>query len=200
LKINSKLIKRLLIIIIIKPLVQIFYSSRYLKGRFFTNSYGGWYWALKGILWQRVLGFNRHVPWPVNPFIAIPNPENIRFDIDDINIFQSYGCYYQTNFGGYITLGKGTYIAPNVGLITANHDLIDPDKHTESKDIVLGEKCWVGMNSVILPGVVLGDHTVVAAGAVVTKSFEEGWCVIGGVPAKLIKRLDREHRVERENE
>ena len=45
------------------------------------------------------------------------------------------------------------------------------------------------MNSVILPGVVLGDHTIVGAGSVVTRSFEEGHCVIAGVPARKIKEL-----------
>jgi acetyltransferase-like isoleucine patch superfamily enzyme len=188
-KINNSLVKRI-ILILIKPIVYLFYPSKYLKGKYFTHSNGGWYWAFKGIFWQRILRLNSHVPWPTSPFITIPNPKNIIFDIDDINIFQTYGCYFQTNFGGYITIGKGTYIAPNVGLITSNHDLINPDKHTESKDIVLGKKCWIGMNSVILPGVTLGDHTVVAAGAVVTKSFDEGWCVIGGVPAKIIKKLE----------
>ncbi len=42
-----------------------------------------------------------------------------------------------------------------------------------------------------MPGVTLGDWTVVGAGAVVTKSFPEGHCVVGGVPAALIKQLDR---------
>lgn len=44
------------------------------------------------------------------------------------------------------------------------------------------------MNSVILPGVVLGEHTVVGAGSIVTKSFSEGYCVIAGNPAKIIKK------------
>ena len=48
------------------------------------------------------------------------------------------------------------------------------------------------MNSVILPGVVLGDHTVVGAGSIVTKSFEDGYCVIAGNPAKVIRTLDKE--------
>ena len=48
------------------------------------------------------------------------------------------------------------------------------------------------MNAVILPGVELGDHTVVGAGAVVTKSFSEGYCVIGGNPAKIIKYIERD--------
>ncbi|MEQ1824103.1 MAG: DapH/DapD/GlmU-related protein, partial [Fimbriimonadaceae bacterium] len=49
--------------------------------------------------------------------------------------------------------------------------------------------CWIGMNAVVLPGVTLGDRTVVAAGAVVTKSFPEGWCIVAGVPAKLLRSL-----------
>ncbi len=46
------------------------------------------------------------------------------------------------------------------------------------------------MNSTILPGVEIGNNTVVAAGSVVTKSFPDGNCIIGGVPAKKIKELD----------
>ena len=48
------------------------------------------------------------------------------------------------------------------------------------------------MGSIILPGVVLGDYTIVGAGSVVTKSFKDGYCVIGGNPAKIIKRLNFE--------
>ena len=44
------------------------------------------------------------------------------------------------------------------------------------------------MNAVVLPGVVLGDNTVVAAGAVVTKSFPDGYCTVAGVPARVISR------------
>ena len=47
------------------------------------------------------------------------------------------------------------------------------------------------MNSVILPGVVLGEKTIVGAGSVVTKSFLEGYCVIAGNPAKKIKDLNK---------
>ena len=50
-----------------------------------------------------------------------------------------------------------------------------------------------------MPGVTLGDYTIVAAGAVVTKSFPEGFCVIGGVPAKKIKDLEKSSCIFYEN-
>ena len=97
------------------------------------------------------------------------------------------GSYYQSF--GKITIGKGTYIAQNVGIITANHDLHNLDLQAEAKDVIIGERCWIGMNSIILPGTTLGPHTVVGAGSVVTKSFEEGNCIIAGNPAKIIRNL-----------
>jgi len=178
-------------IIIAKILAPLFYSRRYLAGRHFADDGGGWIWALKGIWFQKILGFNRRVPWPVSPFVTISNPENIVWHPDDLNNFQSPGCYWQ-NFAAKIVVGRGTYIAPNVGLITANHDPLNLDQHLAGQDIILGESCWIGMNAVILPGVELGPHTIVAAGAVVTKSFPEGYCIIGGVPAKILRRFSPE--------
>ncbi len=90
---------------------------------------------------------------------------------------------------GTISIGEGTYIAPNVGLITANHSLSDLTQYEKAKNIAIGKNCWIGMNAIILPGVELGPKTIVAAGAVVSKSFKNGNVVIGGCPAKLIKSV-----------
>lgn len=60
----------------------------------------------------------------------------------------------------------------------------------QGKKVVIGDKTWIGMNCLILPGVVLGPNTVVGGGSVVTKSFPLGHCVIAGNPAKLIKLID----------
>lgn len=179
-----------IIVNLIKPIVYLFYDRKYLIGKYFNELRGGWLWALRGILWQKIFGFNKHIPWPVSPFVVVQNAKNIEFDMADINIFQSPGCYFQNNFGGKIYIGKGTYIAPNCGLITSNHDVDNLEKHSISKDIKLGERCWLGMNVVILPGVKLGNNTIVGAGAVVTKSFPQGNCIIAGNPAKLIKVLE----------
>ncbi|GJQ03941.1 acyltransferase [Capnocytophaga canimorsus] len=107
----------------------------------------------------------------------------------DTNPRYSPGCYIQG--GGRVYIGDYTQIAPNVGIISSNHDLYD-SREKVRKEVVIGKYCWIGMNAMILPGVKLGDFTIVAAGTVVTKSFEEGYCVIGGNPARKIKELDKE--------
>lgn len=78
-----------------------------------------------------------------------------------------------------------------MGLITTNHKKENLDEHEKGKNIVIGEKCWIGMNAVLLPGVVLGDNTIVGAGSVVTKSFPQGSCVIAGNPAQIVKTINK---------
>lgn len=98
------------------------------------------------------------------------------------------GCYIQG--AGKVYFGDYVQLAPNVGILSANHDLYDQRKYNVAP-IVIGDYTWIGMNSVITAGVTLGPRTVVAAGAVVTKSFPEGFVVLAGVPAKPIKYLDK---------
>jgi acetyltransferase-like isoleucine patch superfamily enzyme len=175
-------------IILSKMVMPIFYQKKYLKGKWFDRNIKGWKWAWRCLFMQKIIGYNRFVPWPVSHRTEIGNPDNIFFDVNDINNFQHFGCYFQSQFEKII-IGKGTYIAPNVGLITSNHDINSLDKHLEGKPVIIGEKCWIGMNSVVLPGVELGDNTIVGAGSIVTKSFIEGNCVIAGNPAKIIKKI-----------
>lgn len=174
---------------LIKLVCRLAFSGKYLRGRHFTASNAGWRWAWRSVWLQKVLGFNRHVPWPVSPFQRVLHPESIEFNPDDLNNFQSHGCYFSNAGGGRIVIGKGTYIAPNVGIITTNHDPENPDRHLEPQEVVIGQRCWLGMNSVILPGVVLGDHTVVAAGSVVGRSFPKGRVILVGVPARISQGL-----------
>ncbi len=174
---------------LLRAILSIWYKKEYLKGRYFDVHVTGWRWAVEGLLYQKILRINSHVPWPVSPFSRVSYPaSNIVFDVDDLHIFQTFGCYFQC-FSASITLGRGTYVAPNVGLITANHNLTDLHSHYIGQPITLGERCWIGMNSVILPGVILGPATIVAAGAVVTQSYPRGYCVLAGVPARVVKTL-----------
>lgn len=174
-----------------KMIMPIFFKKTYLKGRWFENNLEGWKWCWRSLIFQRLFGINRHVPFPVSHNIVIGKVEDIQFDVNDINNFQHFGCYFQSWNGGKINIGRGTYIAPNVGIITENHNIYDLNNHDDPQDVIIGDECWIGMNSVILPGVTLGDSTIVGAGAVVTHSFLEGNCIIGGVPAKKIRDLDK---------
>lgn len=174
---------------------RMLYDKKYLKSKHFKNKrHGigaiGWKWVIADAMGRLFFKTNTGVPFPVSPKVSISNPNNIHFDMDDLNNFQGQGNYYQAIGSGHIYIGKGSWIAPNVGIITTNHDIHDLNQHQEGKDVILGEACWIGMNSVILPGVVLGPKTIVGAGSVVTKSFEQGHCVIAGNPAKVIKTLE----------
>lgn len=175
--------------IIKKFFVQIFYDKKYLTGKHFESiDSEGWNFSFKCIFFQKIIGVNRHIPWPINFASKINKANNIFFDNDDLINFQSSGCYFQ-NFDGKIKIGLNTFIAPNVGIITANHNIYNLNEHNKSRDVNIGNNCWIGMNSTILPGVILGNNTIVGAGSVVTKSFEDGYCVIAGNPAKVVKKL-----------
>ena len=152
--------------------------------------------TLKLWFFQKILGFNRKAYWPVHPTSVIGGPENILIGVDAAAGI-SPGCYIQG--GGKIYIGDYTQIGPNVGIISANHDLYDNSKSI-SGIVRIGEYCWIGMGAVVLPNVTLGQHTVVASGSVVTKSFPEGFQVLAGVPAKVIKRLEPQKCVKHKNE
>lgn len=144
--------------------------------------------TLKFLFWQKILRFNSKAYWPMHFTSIVNTPENVYAGVDVCPGY-SPGCYIQGI--GKIYLGDYTQIAPNVGIISANHDLYDSRKHV-IENVEIGKYCWIGMNSVILPGTTLGDFTIVAAGSVVTKSFPDGYCVIGGNPARLIKQLEKD--------
>lgn len=142
--------------------------------------------------WNKILAYNKKIPWPTHPTSLITGYNNIKLGID-VNPGYMPGCYIQGV--GKIEIGNYTQIGPNVGIITANHDLQDTRKHIV-KEVIIGSYCWIGMGAIILPGVTIGDNTIVGAGSVVTKSFPNGNCVIGGNPAKIIKHLERDFSIE----
>ena len=92
---------------------------------------------------------------------------------------------------GTISIGKDVLMGPDVVMMATSHEFsrtdipINLQGQTEEKPIKIGDDVWVGTRVIILPGVEIGNHCVVAAGAVVTKSFDD-YSIIGGVPAKQI--------------
>ena len=145
--------------------------------------------TIRMLFMQKVLRFNGRVYWPVHFSSVVSGWKNIYAGIETCPGYMP-GCYIQGM--GKIYIGDYTQISANVGMITANHDMHDNRKHLETEDIWIGKYCWIAMNVMILPGIELGDYTVVGAGAVVTKSFPEGYCVIAGNPARVIRHLQKE--------
>lgn len=102
-------------------------------------------------------------------------------------VFINACCHFQDHGG--IVIGDGCQIGHNVVFATLNHELApERRKSTRPAPIVLGKNVWVGSNATILQGVTIGDNAVVAAGAVVNKDVAPN-TVVGGVPAKFIKRI-----------
>jgi acetyltransferase-like isoleucine patch superfamily enzyme len=116
---------------------------------------------------------------------------------------------FYTNFGRFITIGKRVYInhacsfldmggitleddvliGPKVNLVTENHPLDPVDRRALiSKPIVVKRNAWIGAAATILPGVTIGENSIVAAGAVVTSDVPPN-TIVGGVPAKVIKTI-----------
>ena len=117
---------------------------------------------------------------------------------------------FYTNFGGHIKIGKNVFInhacsfldlggitieddvliGPKVNLITENHP-VDP---TQRKSLMLNaihikRNAWIGAGATVLPGVTIGENTIVAAGALVNKDVPDN-TIVGGIPAQILKKID----------
>ena len=104
------------------------------------------------------------------------------------NVFINEGCCFQDQGG--IEIGDNTLIGQQVVIATLNHDL-NPQKRANMipAPVKIGKNVWIGAHATILQGVTIGDNSVVAAGAVVTKDVPSN-TVVGGVPAKIIKTIE----------
>jgi acetyltransferase-like isoleucine patch superfamily enzyme len=94
---------------------------------------------------------------------------------------------------GPVTIGSHVNLAQGITVTALNHNFKDTSLRIDeqgfsTKPIVIGDDVWIGANAVILPGVTIGKHVVVAAGAVVTKDVPDN-TIVGGVPAKEIKKI-----------
>ncbi len=102
------------------------------------------------------------------------------------NVMIMGGCLMMSRGG--ITIDDDVLIAANVQLISNNHDLHD-HALLVCKPVHIGRNAWIGAGATILPGVTVGENAVVAAGAVVTRDVEPN-TIVGGNPARLIKRVE----------
>ena len=140
---------------------------------------------LKQIIIQRCLRINGNVPWPVHWSTKVKMPENIQPGTRWPGLMAH--CHLDGRNG--IIFGKNVWVGPKVSIISMNHDSNNYRKYIVTDPIEIGNDCWLGAGSMILPGVKLGNHVVCAAGAVVTKSFQEDNILLVGVPARIVKKL-----------
>ena len=101
------------------------------------------------------------------------------------NIFINHACTF-LDLGG-IRIEDDVQIGPKVNLITENHP-VDPSKrkHLDLKSILIKRNAWIGAGATILPGVTVGENSVVAAGAVVNKDVPAN-TVVGGIPRYCVQ-------------
>lgn len=86
-----------------------------------------------------------------------------------------------------IIIGDQTTVSQGAKLCTAGHDITSRIMELNTQPIVIRSNSWIAAWSIVLPGVTIGEGAVVAAGAVVTKDVEP-WTVVGGNPAKVLKK------------
>ena len=152
---------------------------KFISTRPHNRSFWSYLWFL--------IKLDKTIYWPRDKNNFVANAPNITVGYN--SSIGGSGCYLQGN--GRLIIGNYVRIATNVGVMSSNHDINYHWKQIP-KTTIINDYSWIGMNSVILPGVHLGPRTVVGAGSVVTKSFPEGFCIVAGNPAVKIKDIDRE--------
>ena len=163
-----------------------------------------WYIRLIAPLYQH-RAWSSKIYWSVR----MDTPPYRRFRLGRKSVIESYCCI--NNAVGDVTIGDHTRVgihctvigpvcignhvnlAQGITVTALNHNFADSNRKIDeqgisTKPVVIGDDVWIGANAVILPGVTIGRHVVVAAGAVVTKDVPD-YSLVAGVPAKEIKKL-----------
>lgn len=105
------------------------------------------------------------------------------------NFFANYNCTILDV--GKVMIGDNCQLAPNVAIYTAGHP-VHPDSRNSMYEygipVTIGNNCWIGGNTVICPGVHIGDNVVIGAGSVVTKDIPD-WSIAAGNPCRVIRKI-----------
>ena len=102
----------------------------------------------------------------------------------------NFGCLFDGR-KFQIRTGDDVSIGPEAAILTLGHDPGSPEFTDRGGDVTIGSRVWIGYRALILPGLTLGDGSVVGAGAVVTKSVEP-FTIVAGNPARKIGERNRE--------
>ena len=141
-----------------------------------------WYIRLLAPLYQ-----HRGKHSVIHHSVRMDTPPYRRFCLGDYSIVESFACI--NNAVGDVMIGDHTRIGLHNTIIgpVSTEKRID-EQGVSTTPVVIDDDVWIGANAVILPGVHIGNHCVVAAGAVVTKDVPPH-SLVGGVPAKIMKQI-----------
>mgnify|MGYP002853755922 CR=1 FL=1 len=141
--------------------------------------------------------------------VRMDTPPYRKFSLGDYSVVESYSCINNavgdvvigdhTRIGlhntviGPVTIGSHVNLAQGITITALNHNFAEKEQRIDEQGVStnpvkIGDDIWIGANAVILPGVSIGNHSVVAAGAVVTKDVP-AHSLVAGVPAKIIKEI-----------
>ena len=135
-------------------------------------------------LFSRITGQTIHASFSMFPPFYSDFGRNIHIGE---HVFINDSCHFQDQGG--IFIGDDVLIGHNVVLATIDHDLNPYDRHNHYASIHIGNRVWIGSGAIITKGVTIGEGAVIAAGAVVTNDVSEN-TVVGGVPAKVIRKIE----------
>ncbi|UKK60180.1 acyltransferase [Prevotella communis] len=164
-----------------------------------------WYIRLLAPLYQE-RGRGSKIYWSVR----MDTPPYRLFSLGQNSVVESYSCINNavgdviigdhTRIGihntiiGPVTIGSHVNLAQGITVTALNHNFSDTTRRIDEQGIstnpvTIEDDVWIGANAVILSGVTIGQHAVVAAGAVVTADVPAN-TVVGGVPARIIKKIN----------
>ena len=141
--------------------------------------------------------------------VRMDTPPYRRFSLGQKSVIESYSCINNavgdvvigdhTRIGlhntiiGPVTIGSHVNLAQGITVTALNHNFEAPERRIDeqgvsTQQVTISDDIWIGANAVVLPGVTIGNHCVIAAGAVVTKDVPPH-SLVAGVPAKIIKQI-----------
>lgn len=110
------------------------------------------------------------------------------------NFYANYNCTILDV--AKVIIGDNCQIAPNVAIYTAGHP-VHPDSRNSAYEygisVTIGDNCWIGGNTVICPGVHIGNNVVIGAGSVVTKDIPD-WSIAAGNPCRVLRKITEDDR------
>ena len=169
------------------------FSSKY-KNRFgpdiFSTHWPLYFKSLRKYVYRKMSRVGSNVD--IRPFVTIVGTQNVEIG-DNVTLRPFTSIYADNNEGKKVIIGSDVLIGPNVYMTVSNHNFQDTGRrileqgHTYSS-ITICDGAWIGYGAIILPGVTIGKHSIVAAGAVITKDVPD-YTVVGGVPGRIIKSI-----------